>query len=276
MAASETGRACGRHLAWVGLQINPVFRYRERSLPNWNQEGRSMDVISSMVSINAGSGKMQSFLARPQGKEKVPAVIVVMEAFGLNDHIKDVTKRIAAEGYAALAPDMYYREKDAVFTYDNLSDAIRVMTSLTDDGIVTDMRAAMDYLKTADFVRADRIGVTGFCMGGRISFLSACRLDGIAAAAPFYGGGIGGLLDQAKNIRAPLLLFFGDQDPFIPNEEVDRIRTRLAELGKVAEVHVYAGAPHGFFCNERDSYRPDAAQDAWRRLKDFLAKHLKG
>lgn len=234
-----------------------------------------MDVTSSMVSIDAAAGKMASFLARPQSKEKLPAVVVVMEAFGLNDHIKDVAKRIAAEGYVALAPDMYYRQKDAVFGYDNLPGAIGAMTSLTDDNIVADMRAALGYLHGSDFVRADRIGMTGFCMGGRITFLSACRLDGIAAAAPFYGGGIGGHLDQAQSIKAPLLLFFGDQDPFIPNDEVDRIRTRLAELKKVAEVKLYAGAPHGFFCNERDSYRPEAAQDAWRRLKDFFATHLK-
>jgi carboxymethylenebutenolidase len=150
------------------------------------------------------------------------------------------------------------------------------MTSLSDDNIVADMRAAVAYLKGVDGIRADRIGITGFCMGGRISFLTACRLDGLAAAAPFYGGGIGGLLELAGDIGSPMLLFFGDQDPFIPNEEVAKIRARLSELGKDAEVKVYAGAPHGFFCNERDSYRSDAADDAWRRLKDFFAKHLKG
>jgi carboxymethylenebutenolidase len=235
-----------------------------------------MDVTSSMVSVKAASGQMQCFLARPQTPQKVPGVIVVMEAFGLNDHIKDVTKRIAAEGYAALAPDIYYRETGAVVGYDNLPEAIRLMTSLNDDSIVADMRAALGYLQASDFVRADRIGVTGFCMGGRITFLSACRLQGIAAAAPFYGGGIGGLLGLAENLSCPMLLFFGDQDPFIPNDEVERIRTTLQDLKKKAEVVVYPGAPHGFFCNERDSYRPDTAQDAWRRLREFFAKHLKG
>jgi carboxymethylenebutenolidase len=186
-----------------------------------------------------------------------------------------VATRIAAEGYAALAPDVYYREKDAVFAYDNLPAAIQALTSLTDDNIVADMRAAIAYLKDVPGVRADRIGMTGFCMGGRITFLSSCRIDGIAAAAPFYGGGIGGLLDLAENISAPMLLFFGDQDPFIPNEEVDKIRTRLQALGKDADIRVYPGAPHGFFCNDRDSYRPEAANDAWRRLKEFFAKHLK-
>jgi carboxymethylenebutenolidase len=198
-----------------------------------------------------------------------------MEAFGLNDHIKDVTKRIAAEGYVAVAPDMYYREKGAVVGYDNLPEAIRLMTSLTDDGIVKDMSAVLGYLKAQPFVRADRIGMTGFCMGGRITFLTACTSRDLAAAAPFYGGGVGGLLNRAESITCPMLLFFGDQDPFIPNEEVNQIRTRLAELKKTAEVKVYPGAPHGFFCNERDSYRPDAASDAWQRLRDFFARHLK-
>jgi carboxymethylenebutenolidase len=138
-----------------------------------------------MVSINAPGGQMQGFLARPQGEANLPGVIVVMEAFGLNDHIKEVATRIAAEGYAALAPDVYYREKDAVFAYDNLPGAIQAMTRLTDDNIVADMRAAIAYLKDVKGVRADRIGVTGFCMGGRITFLSTCRIDGLAAAAPF-------------------------------------------------------------------------------------------
>ena len=131
------------------------------------------------------------------------------------------------------------------------------------------------YLQGQDFVRGDRIGVTGFCMGGRISFLTACNNSQVKASAPFYGGGIGGLLDQASKIACPMLLFFGDQDPFIPNEEVANIKATLARLKKTAEVVVYPGAPHGFFCNERDSYRPDAAKDAWERLKTFLAKQLK-
>lgn len=233
-----------------------------------------METTSSMVKVKAADGDMPAFLARPTGPGKCPAVIVVMEAFGLNDHIKDVASRIAAEGYVALAPDMYYREPNAVVGYDQLPEAIRLMTSLRDDTIVADMAATVSYLQSQEFVRSDRIGVTGFCMGGRISFLTACKISGIKAAAPFYGGGIGGLLEQAPKITCPLLLFFGDQDPFIPNEEVSNIKSTLAKLNKTAEVVVYPGAPHGFFCNERDSYRPDAAKDAWERLKAFFKKHL--
>jgi carboxymethylenebutenolidase len=148
------------------------------------------------------------------------------------------------------------------------------MTTLTDAQIVADISAALQVLQSDPAVRADRIGITGFCMGGRVSFLSACTQSAIKAAAPFYGGGIGGLLDQAAKIACPLLLFFGDQDPFIPNDEVARIKQTLADLGKRAEVQVYAGAPHGFFCEQRDSYRPAAAADAWEKLKAFFAAHL--
>jgi carboxymethylenebutenolidase len=218
---------------------------------------------------------MSAHLARPAGDGKHPAVLVIMEAFGLNAHIKSVADRLAAEGYVALAPDMYHREKDAVVGYDQLPEAIRLMTSLSDDAIVADVSAAVQYLQGQSFVRADRIGITGFCMGGRISFLAATALPAIKASAPFYGGGIGGLLDRADKISCPMLLFFGDQDPFIPNDEVAKIGKTLADLKKTAEVKVYAGAPHGFFCNERDSYRADAAQDAWNRLTTFLAAHLK-
>jgi carboxymethylenebutenolidase len=237
-------------------------------------EGKPMDITSSTVKVEAADGDMSAFLARPAAAGKKPAVVVVMEAFGLNDHIKAVAGRIAAEGYVALAPDMYYREPNNVVGYDQLPDAIRLMTSLRDDKIVADVAAAVTYLQSQDYVRGDRIGITGFCMGGRISFLAACKNSDIKAAAPFYGGGIGGLLDQAPKITSPMLLFFGDQDPFIPNDEVDTIKATLAKLKKSAEVVVYPGAPHGFFCNERESYRADAAKDAWTRLKTFLGKHL--
>lgn len=233
-----------------------------------------MEISSEMVQISAPDGKMRALLARPAGSGKHPAAVVVMEAFGLNEHIKNVAKRIAAEGYVALAPDFYYREKDAVVGYDQLPEAIRLMQSLNDDKIVQDVDAVIRYLKAQDSVRADRIGITGFCMGGRISFLAACESKDLRASAPFYGGGIGGLLDRAQKLGCPVLLFFGDQDPFIPNEEVEQIRSTLAKPGKPAEVKVYPGAQHGFFCDERSSYHPEAARDAWQRLLDFFARHL--
>jgi carboxymethylenebutenolidase len=233
-----------------------------------------MEISSEAVSVATGDGTMQCFVARPAAGGKHPAVIVVMEAFGLNGHIKNVAERVAAEGYVALAPDLYYRENGAVVGYDNLPEAIRLMTGLTDDNIVRDIGSVISYLRGQELVRSDRIAITGFCMGGRISFLAAATQPAISAAAPFYGGGIGGLLERAKDIRCPTLLFFGDRDAFIPNDEVERIKTTLAGLGKPAEVKVYAGAEHGFFCDERASYNAEAAADAWQRLLKFLGQHL--
>ncbi|MBI3785521.1 MAG: dienelactone hydrolase family protein [Deltaproteobacteria bacterium] len=244
-----------------------------------------MEITSRMEHVSAESGHMSAWLSCPQTAGTYPAVIVVMEAFGLNGHIKEVAERIAREGYVTLAPDMYYRQQNSVVGYDNLPDAIRLMSGLFDEKVVKDMDCVVKFLQGQPQVQRDRIAITGFCMGGRISFLTACRNPAIKAAAPFYGGGIGSVmqpgertpkapLEYADKLSAPMLLFFGGDDPFIPLEEVDRIKARLKELGKNAETVVYPGAPHGFFCNERDSYRADAAKDAWDRLLEFFAKHL--
>jgi carboxymethylenebutenolidase len=246
-----------------------------------------MEVRGEMVSVSVPGGQMPVYLVRPQAPGRYPAIVVVMEAFGLNGHIKNVAERLAKEGYVTLAPDLYHRvSPNTVVGYDNLPEAIRLLTSLKDEDVVADMAAGIGFLQSQADVLPDRIGVTGFCMGGRITFLTACRNPAVKAAVPFYGGGIASVmnpsdsaakapLEYAADLRAPMLLFFGENDPFIPLEEVRRIEQRLKELGKQAEVVVYPGAPHGFFCDERDSYRPEAAQDAWRRMLDFFAKHLR-
>lgn len=234
-----------------------------------------MQTTASTVQIATPDGNMTGHLARPAAAGEYPGVLVIMEAFGLNAHIKGVADRIAAEGFVALAPDVYHRQPNGVVGYDELPEAIRLMTSLTDAQILGDVRAAVDHLQADAGVRAERIGITGFCMGGRISFLAACHVPAIRAAAPFYGGGIGALLGDAQQITCPLLLFYGDQDPFIPNDEVATVAQTLQQLGKTAEVKIYPGAPHGFFCDERDSYRAEAARDAWERLGRFFSTHLK-
>jgi len=235
-----------------------------------------MDVDTRMIEIPTDAGAMPAWLARPKADAPVPAVIVIQEAFGLNDHIKDVARRLAAEGWVALAPDMFWRGgKGRTAGYDQLPQALQLMGELRDDPVVADVGSAIAYLERQPFVRAGRIGITGFCMGGRVTYLAACRLpDKIAAAAPFYGGGIP--VHETATLRAPVLAFFGDADPFIPLDQVEKLRAEAKRLGKSVEVVVYPGAPHGFFCNERDSYRPDAAKDAWEKVKAFFKKHLQG
>jgi carboxymethylenebutenolidase len=226
------------------------------------------------IVIATRDGAMPAHLARPAGRDPRPAVIVVQEAFGLNDHIEDVAGRLADEGWVALAPDLFYRGGPRrTAAYSDLPTAIAMMAELRDDGIVADVDASIEWLRAQPFVRGDRIAITGFCMGGRVSYLAACALPGkIRAAAPFYGGGIP--IERTASLGCPVLAFFGDQDPFIPLDQVRALEAEAIALGKSVEVVVYPGAPHGFFCNERDSYRAGAAADAWQRLTAFLSLHL--
>jgi dienelactone hydrolase len=234
-----------------------------------------MDVKSEMIDVPAERGTMPACLARPADGSRAPAVLVIQEAFGLNGHIKDVTRRIAGEGYVALAPDLYWRGgKGRTVGYDQLPEAIALMQSLKEPEVVSDLKSAIAYLERQPSVRADRIGITGFCMGGRVSFLAACELpDKIKAAVPFYGGGIP--VEKTEKLRCPVLAFFGEKDAFIPLEAVEALKAEAKRHGKSVEVVVYPGADHGFFCNERASYQKAAAEDSWRRLKEFFAKHLR-
>jgi len=229
-----------------------------------------MSVQSEMIEVPGG---MPAFVARLEGGPR-PAVLVIQEAFGLNNHIREVTQRIAAEGYVALAPDLYWRGgKGRSVAYEDLGQAISIMQTLKDPEIVTDVGSAIAWLEKQSSVRADRIGITGFCMGGRVSYLVACELpDKIRAAAPFYGGGIP--IDKTAKLKAPVLAFFGEKDGFIPLEFVEQLRNEATKQKKQVQIVVYPGADHGFFCNERGSYNPAAAADAWERLSKFFATHL--
>ncbi len=248
--------------------------------------GENMDIAKAAVTIQAADGTMPAFLAKPDAPGVYPGVVVVMEAFGLNNHIRRVAERIAAEGYVALAPDLYYREEKRVAAYADLPGALALMNTLWDERVVADMGSAVAYLQSLSQVAGERIGAVGFCMGGRIVFLTACLNLALRAVAVFYGGGIAWVatpsertprapLEYADRLAAPVLLLFGEDDPFIPLEDVHRVRRRLSELGKRAEVVVYPRAPHGFFCDERASYRPEAASDAWNRLCRFFGAHLR-
>lgn len=246
-----------------------------------------MDVQGEMVEIRTGDGVMPAYRSQPVGEGPFPGVIVVMEAFGLNGHIKEVADRIAREGYVTIAPDLYYRHPgERVCAYSELQRAIGLMMELPGyDAIVGDVRATIDHLEALPSVKRGAIGMTGFCMGGFITFLAACRLP-LRAAAPFYGGGIGRNMmpserrphppiEEAQGIGAKMVVFYGEKDAFIPPDEVALVKERLAALGKDAEVIVYPGADHGFFCEERPSYHAAAAQDAWKRLLRLFETTLK-
>ena len=235
-----------------------------------------MAIATETVNVRAAGGDMPCHVARPAGPGRFPAVVVVMEAFGLNGNITTVADRVAGEGYVTAAPDLYHRLGSPVVPYGDVPKAIEHMKRLDDASVMADIGALIAMLKARPDVRADRIAIMGFFMGGTVSFKTAAHpAADITTAVSFYGGG--SLADRAllERIRVPVLAFFGETDTFIPLAQVTRLSATMGELGKSYESHVYPGAGHGFFCDERDSYQAEAAKDAWVRTRDWLAKYLK-
>ncbi len=238
-----------------------------------------MDITTSTIQLNTPDGKMEAYEARPKDGGTRPAIIVLMEAFGLNSHIKDVTERVAREGYVAVAPDLYHREPERVVSYKELQKAIGIMNRLQDPKVMADVGAVISHLKSQSHVKASAIGITGFCMGGRFTYLAAAHHNkDIKAAVSFYGGGIPmgkpSPLDRTGEIRCPIYLFFGGMDSLIPQEHVEKINKALTDKKKTFMMKVYPEAGHGFFCNERESYHADSAKDAWDKFRSFFAQNL--
>ena len=245
----------------------------------------AIEIRTEHVVVPVDGGSMKAYLARPAQGGPHPAVIVWMEIFGVNAHIRDVTERVAREGYMALAPNFFHRTApDIELGYDDagLGTGMTEMQKLHADQMIADARAALAWLRGRDDVREDRIGVMGFCIGGHMTYLTAAETD-VAAAASFYGGGIaaaegpGGAqapIQRTGKIRGHILCLFGGEDGMIPQSQVDAIRSALADAGVSHEVVVYDGANHGFFCDQRDTYHEASARDAWERVKRLFAEHL--
>ncbi|MGI8661587.1 MAG: dienelactone hydrolase family protein [Acidimicrobiales bacterium] len=247
-------------------------------------------MLDGDVILDTPDGPMDLYEAKPDGGA-TRAVIVIQEAFGVNDHIRDVTRRFAAEGYHAVAPSLFHRAGGGTAPYDDFDKVIPLFKGLTDEGILVDVDAATLQLHEAGFA-PEQIGIVGFCMGGRVTFLVAARRR-LSAAVGFYGGGIASqgfrgsfpaLIGETAGLQTPWLGLFGDLDAGIPIDDVERLRATLDELAPVAhEIVRYPDAGHGFHCDQRDAdleppaigaYHEPSALDAWRRTLDWLARHV--
>ena len=232
------------------------------------------------LTVSTPDGPMDLYEALPQGTPR-GAVVVIQEAFGVNDHIKDVTRRIADAGYRAVAPTIFHRAGGGTADYTDFAKVMPLFKGVSDAAVLMDVDAALAHLRGAGFPDA-RIGLVGFCFGGRVSFLVATQRE-LGAAVGFYGGGIvtarrGGfttLIGDAAKLATPWLGLFGDKDGGIPIADVETLRATLAREAKVAnEIVRYADAEHGFNCNVRASYHEASAKDAWARMLDWFEKHL--
>lgn len=228
-------------------------------------------MVSEWVELQVSDGeKMRAYVARPDSG-KHPGLIVLQEAFGVNAHIRDVTERFAREGFCAIAPELFHRTAPGKeFAYDNF-DAVRPhLSAVTPDTALPDVRAAFDWLQSQSSVERERISSVGFCMGGRVSFIANSGLP-LARAVSFYGGGIApALLDRVPKLHAPMLFFWGERDKHIPPEQRALLTSALREHKKRYVNVEISFADHGFFCDRRPSYDPDASRYAWGLTLEFL------
>jgi carboxymethylenebutenolidase len=205
-------------------------------------------------------------------------VIVVQEAFGVNDHIIDLCERLARDGYMAVAPHMFHRTGDHVFAYDDFSSIFSHIEAMTMDGVMEDIDAAIGAISDSG-VATSKIGIVGFCMGGSISMHVAATRD-IGAGVGFYGGGIKGRwffpsqIDAVQHLRAPWLGIFGDKDQSIPVQDVEELREASKLSPNQVEIIRYKDADHGFNCDARASFHAESASDAWQRMLDWYDTYL--
>ena len=229
-------------------------------------------IRETTVQYQSGKVSMTAFVAAPQTKEKRPTIIIVQEWWGLTDHIKDIARRYAAEGYVAIAPDLYSRLGHALTT--DAGEAGKLMNTLKQEDGLADLNATVAYLKSVPEVNAAKIGITGFCMGGSYALMLPCINQEIKAAVPFYGQ-VPNPDTPIQKLACPVLYIYGEDDGWITKADVQRLAAALKKYNKPGEVKTYPGAPHAFFRDTDPSvYRPEAAKDAWARTKAFFKHHL--
>ena len=242
-----------------------------------------METTEQIVDVQTPDGMMAVPTYRPTEGGPHPAIIVIMEAFGVNSNITGLAQRFAAEGYVAAAPDLFHRSGRLRFApYDKLQEMREELrVGFGDASIDADVQATIDSLRNDSSVSGG-IGIVGFCLGGRVSMQSAVRTSGLSAAAIYYGGFMlpddpasFNALREADGLAIPVAGFFGEEDQNPSPEQARSLDERLTSLGKEHTFHYYEGAGHGFVCDERSSYHAGAAADSWEKTMAFFAEKLR-
>ncbi len=224
--------------------------------------------MGELVKFPFADGNTGGYLSEPENGNG-PGVVVIQEWWGLVDHIKDVCDRFAAEGFVALAPDLYHGK-----TTKSPDEAGKLMMALRIDEAERDLSAAVEYLTTLDSTTSEKVGVVGFCMGGALSLYTATKNPNIGACVVFYGGHPK-VKPDLPNLHAPVLGLYAEKDGFVTPDSVHELERQVKSLGKQIEVKIYPGTDHAFFNDTRpEVYNAEASADAWQRTIEFLRKHL--
>lgn len=241
-------------------------------------------LLAGEIRIPVKDGEMVAYRALPQGATKAPVVLVVSEIFGVHEHIKDVCRRLAKQGYCAIAPELFARQGDPQ-KFTNIQELMSNITAKTPDAqVMSDLDATVAWAasKGAD---SSRLAITGFCWGGRITWLYSAHNPGVKAGVAWYGRLVGNVSDLTPRhptdlvgeLKAPVLGLYGGLDTGIPLETVEAMERALKEKGSTAarksEIHVYDNAPHAFHADYRPSFRKEEAEDGWKRLLAWLKQN---
>ncbi|WP_017652393.1 dienelactone hydrolase family protein [Fortiea contorta] len=242
------------------------------------------EIHTRQIQISNGDLQIDAYLAEPANEGVFPAVIVIQEIFGVNIHIREVTQRLAQEGYVAIAPAIFQRTApgfEVGYTPEDVQLGRKYKDQTTADELLSDITAAIAYLQNLPNVNPNAIGSIGFCFGGHVVYLAATLPD-IKATASFYGGGIptftpgGGqpTITRTSEIKSIIYTFFGLEDQGITLENTQQIESELQKHQIPHAVFRYPDADHGFFCNHRASYNPTAAADAWKQVLQLFHTNL--
>ena len=234
--------------------------------------------MTQTVNLQVAGETMGLYEAKPDGTPR-GAIVVIQEAFGVNDHIEDVCDRLAAAGYVAVAPHVFHRTGDPTIGYEDMAEVMNHIMALNGPGLEADLDATLAYLAGEGFA-PERVGVVGFCMGGSVVFMAAASHK-LGGAVTFYGGGItesrfgiAPLLDLAPTLQTPWLGLYGDQDQGIRPDQVEALREGAADAKVSTEIVRYPDAEHGFNCDARPSYHEASATDGWQRMLDWFDANL--
>ena len=242
-------------------------------------------LIAGEVKIPVGDGEIPAYRAMPDAKnKKFPVVLVVHEIFGVHEWIQDVCRRFAKLGYLAIAPSLYARQGDVTQMKD-IQDIIgKVVSKVPDAQVMTDLDATVAYAKK-NSGNTKKLSITGFCWGGRIVWLYAAHNDKVDAGAAWYGGLVAAAnrpknplqptmpIDIAKDLKVPVIGFYGGLDTGIPQDSIEQMRVELKKGKSKSEINVYPDAKHGFLADYRESYNKEAGEDAWKKLQEWFKKN---
>jgi len=230
--------------------------------------------------IAVPGGEMPAYFARQKGIKNPPVILVAMEVFGLHEYIKDVTRRLGKLGALAVAPDYYFRKGTDLTKITDFKELMPIVNSKPDAELVSDLDATVAWAKKQGG-DTSRLGIVGFCRGGRTVWIYAAHNNALKAGVAFYGSIVDpqnplwpkSPLQLAGEIKAPVLGLYGEADQGIAVSQVEQMKAALKAAGKTAEFNIYPGAPHGFHADYRPSYRQEAAEDGWKKMQAWFKKY---